>query len=179
MKSLFLIASLACVFATPAALADEWGKGFGLAPPFTFDKKEYPERPSPAVVDIDAGFLRKLSGTGVRHVKEIPHFHCNGAVLTDVELISWTGGVSNEHFLFQFHVGLRRGEDRDFSLTFELLDGDRVVGSGEIKKQNLDERVVTAFLGSSMKVAKADYAKLIAENGKPILRVTMTVDEQP
>jgi hypothetical protein len=79
---------------------------------------------------------------------------------------------------FRFHVGLRKGDDRDITINYDLLDGERVVGSGRIDTWNLDEHTTTWFEGF-MKLAQKDFDTLIADGGKPSFRVTMSIAEQP
>jgi len=145
-------------------------------PPFHFDKT-LPELTSPAVVTMDARWLRSLPLSEWTDITDIPRFHCDGAVIRRIEIGNPGGIGSHLRLYLRFHVGLRNGDDRDITIDYDLLDGDRVVGSGKVKTQNLDEHATTTFVGS-IKLAKREFDKLIADGGRPTFRVTMTIEEQ-
>jgi hypothetical protein len=140
--------------------------------------KTLPELASPAVVDIDASWLRSLPTAEETDIKYVPRFHTDGAVITRIEAFKGRADGRKGLMHLCFHIGLRRGLDKDITINYDLRDGDHVVGSGRIKRQNLDERETTMFDGV-LRFAESDFDKLKADGAKPVLRVTVWIDEQP
>jgi len=134
-----------------------------------------PELRSPAVVDIDATGLLSLPISEWTDIKYVPRFQTDGAVITRITAFSMGASGRNGAMKFCFHVGLRSGHDRDITIGFDLLDSDRLIGSGHIKKQNLDEGSTTVLLGS-VSFLQADFDTLKTEGAKPVLRVTMAIE---
>ena len=147
------------------------------APPFKFDET-LPELPTPAVVNMDASWLRSLPQYSEWvDIKNIPRFHCDGAVIRRINIAKAGTYSGLLQFNLRFDVGLRKGDDKDITIDYNFLDGDRVVGSGRIDRQNLDEDQNTTFQ-VSIALAKTDFEKLLAAGAKPIFRLTMSIAEQ-
>jgi len=126
---------------------------------FTLDKS-LPEWPSPAVFTVDPQpFVTTPFGTGI-NFSGVPKFHVDGATITEVFVSNEGGG----YFTLKFCIGLRRGGDADGTVTYELVTGERVIATGQVGPENIDEHTVT-ILSKRVRVKKADLQELRAAGG--------------
>ncbi len=168
----------ACALAIPTSAFAADPSGFQhVAPPYKFDDT-LPELKTPAVISIDASWLRSLPANEWTDIKNIPRFHCDGAVIHRIAIINYGPSGKNVRMDLHFYVGLRKGGDRDITIDYGLFDGELVVGSGHIKTQNLDERNTT-MLEASIVCSKSAFDRLKRGTGKPILRITMSIEDEP
>lgn len=170
-----IVAILLCLCALPV-LADPIPPPGPFPGPYKFDKT-LPEMPSPAAVSVEAPWMDSLSSVKWKEIDGLPPFHCGGAVIRRLEVERSGAGPTYLSLWFRAYIGLRKGDDVDFGMSYDVLDGDHVIGSGKVKTQNLDERVTTPFL-TMVKVDKKALAALTAAGGAPIVRITLSVDEQ-
>lgn len=158
----------------PAAAYDPSREGF-MPPPFKFDKT-LPSRESPVTIEVPIDVIRPLKFSEWADVPDLPRFHCDGAVITRLQVTKFGSVGKTGRIGLRVRIGLRRGFDRAMRMRFDFLNDGTVVGWGEMKEQNLDEGENSSF-ETSAKLPKAAYEAILSPTVKPTLRLTLFIDE--
>jgi len=174
MKSLSLLVLIALVL-SPVPLTAQVVARQGSAADSPLE-----EFKSPMVLDLPLKNFREMPvGTG-KDFKEVRKYYCEDLVLSqllvDKREDSHRGKPSGLRLDLHGAVWVRPSYDRLATLRFDVVKGEKRFATNQIFNINAEEGQTHSF-STSLKIAAEDLDRLFAEGEAPLLRVTVTVQD--
>ena len=174
MKSLPLLVLIALLL-SPARLTAQVVARQGSA-----TNSPFQEFKSPMVLDLPLKNFREMPfGTG-KDFKEVQKYYCEdlsiSQLLVDKREDAQRGKPSGLRLNIHGAVSVRPSYDRLATLRFDVVKGEERFATNQVFNVNAEEGQTHSFT-TSLKIAAEDLDRLFAEGEAPLLRITVTVQD--
>jgi hypothetical protein len=135
---------------------------------------------SPMVLDLPIQDFKDLAPTTGRDFKEVRKYYCEDLVITQLLVTkreeSKRGKPSVIKLDIRGSIAVRPSYDRLAILRFDVVKGERRFATAQVSQIDAEEGRTRTF-ATNLRLEAEDFDRLFAEGEPPLLRVTVTVQD--